>query len=65
MLNTGSCSRTEHTGEGHWLTPGMHSMAVPSTTLSRGNIMLLHLLIPSHSIYMVGHTSLGAWQSVT
>ena len=25
--------------------------------------MLLHLVFPSHPIYMVGHTVLGAWQS--
>ena len=39
--------------------------AAPSTTLSRGSLMLLHLLFPSHPIYMVGHTALGAWQRVT
>ena len=27
--------------------------------------MLLSLLFPSHPIYMVGHTGLGAWQRVT
>ena len=37
----------------------MHRVAAPSTTLSRGNIMLLCLLFPSHPIYMVGHTALG------
>ena len=29
-------------------------MAAPSTTLSRGSLMLLHLLFPSHPIYMWG-----------
>ena len=33
--------------------------AAPSTTLSRGSLMLLHLLFPGHPIYMVGHTALG------
>ena len=52
-------------GDGHWPTPGMHRVAAPSTTLSRGSLMLLSLLFPSHLIYMVGHTALGAWQRVT
>ena len=49
--------------DGHQPTPGMHRVAAPSTTLSRGSLMLLHLLFPSHPIYMVGHTALGMWQS--
>ena len=40
-------------------------MAAPSTALSRGSLMLLSLLFPSHPIYMVGHTALEAWQRVT
>ena len=51
--------------DGHWPTLGMHRVAAPSTTLSRGNLVLLHLLFPSHPIYMVGHTALGTWQRVT
>ena len=46
-------------GDGHWPTPGMDRVAAPSTTLSRGNIVLLCLLFPSHPIYMVGYTALG------
>ena len=49
---------------GNWPIPGMHRIAAPFTTLSRGSLMLLHLLFPSHPIYMVGHTALGAWQRV-
>ena len=52
-------------GDGHWPTPGMHRVAGPSTILSRGSLLLLSLLFPSHPIYMVGHTALGAWQRVT
>ena len=52
-------------GDGHQPTPGMQKVATPSTTLSRGRLMLLHLLFPSHPIYTVGHTALEAWQSVT
>ena len=51
-------------GDGHWPTPGMHRVAAPSTTLSRGSLLLLSLLFPSHPIYMVGHTALEAWQRV-
>ena len=50
-------------GNGHQPTPGMHRLAVPSTTLSRGSLMLLNQVSPSHSKYMVGHTTFGAWQS--
>ena len=46
-------------GDGHQPTPGMHRVATPSTTLSRGSLMLLSLLFPCHPIYMVGHTALG------
>ena len=49
-------------GDGHWFMPGMHRVAAPSTTLSRGSLLLLSLLFPNH---MVGHTALGAWQRVT
>ena len=49
-------------GDGHWSMPGMHRVAA---TLSRGSLLLLSLLFPNHPIYMVGHTTLGAWQRVT
>ena len=52
-------------GDVHWPTSGMQRVAVPSTTLGRGNLMLLNLMFPSHPLYMVGHTALGAWQRVT
>ena len=52
-------------GDGHGPTPGLHRVAAPCTTLSRGSLMLLNLLFPSHPIYMVEHTALGAWQRVT
>ena len=52
-------------GDGHWPTPGMHRVAAPSTTLSRGSLLLLNQLFPSHPIYMVGHAALRAWQRVT
>ena len=51
-------------GDGHQPTSGMHRVAAPSTTLSRGSLMLLSLLFPSHPIYMLGHAALGAWQRV-
>ena len=41
------------------------TVAAPSTTLSRGSLMLLCLLFPTHPDYMVGHTALGTWQRVT
>ena len=50
-------------GDGHQLTPGMHRVAAPSGVLSRGSLMLLSQLFPSHLNDMVGHTALGAWQS--
>ena len=40
-------------------------MAAPPTALSRGSLLLLISLFPSHSSNMVGHTALGAWQRVT
>ena len=46
--------------DGNQPTPGMHRVAAPSTTLSRGNLMLLSQLFPSHPNYMVGPTALGA-----
>ena len=52
-------------GDGHQSMPGMHRVAAPSTTLSRGSLLLLSLLFPNHPIYMVGHTALGAQQRVT
>ena len=42
---------------------GVHQMAASSTALSRGRLMVLMSL--SHSIYMLGHTAVGAWQRVT
>ena len=51
--------------DGHQLTPGVHRVAAPSTTLSRGSLLLLSLLFPSHPIYVVGHTALGTCQRVT
>ena len=48
-------------GDGDQPTPGMDRVAATSTTLSGGSLMLFHLLFPSHPIYMVGHTALGAW----
>ena len=51
-------------GDGHWSTPGMHRVAAPSTTLSRGSLLLLSWLSPNHpSIW--GHTALGAEERVT
>ena len=35
-------------GDGHQPTPGMHRVAAPSTTLSRGSLMLCSQLFPSH-----------------
>ena len=52
-------------GDGHWPTPGRHRVVAPSTTLSRGSLMLISLLFPSQPIYMVGHTALRAWQRIT
>ena len=46
-------------GDGHWPTPSMHRVAASSSALSRGSLLLLNLLFPSHPIYMVGHTALG------
>ena len=46
-------------GDGHQPTPSMHRVADFLTTLSRGSLLLLSLLFPSHPIYMVGHTALG------
>ena len=43
----------------------MHRVAAPSTTMSRGSLLLLSQLFTNHSIYMVGHTALGAQQRVT
>ena len=50
-------------GDGHQPTPGMHRVAASSTVFSRGSLMLLNQLFPSHPKYMAGHTALGAWQS--
>ena len=50
--------------DGHWPTPGTHRVAAPSTALSRGRLLLLNQLSPSHSNYMVGNTALGTWQRV-
>ena len=48
-------------GNGHQPTPGMHRVAAPSTALSRGSLLLLNQLFPSHPICMVGHAAFGAW----
>ena len=39
-------------GSGHLPTQGMHRVAAPSTALSRGNVLLLIQLAPSHSNYL-------------
>ena len=52
-------------GDGYWPTQAMHRVSVPSTALSRGGLMLLYQLFPSHPNYIMGHTALGAWQRVT
>ena len=39
--------------------PGMHRVPAPSTTLSRGEPLLLNQQFPNHPIYMVRHTALG------
>ena len=65
LLGVYLCQAYVQPGDSHWPRPGMHRVAAPSTSLSRGNIILLSLLFPSHPIYMVGHTALGAWQRVT
>ena len=59
------CQAYVQPGDGPWPTLGMHRVVTPSTTLSRGSLMLLSLLFPSHPIYMVGHSALGVWQRVT
>ena len=46
-------------GEGHWSTRGMHRVAAPSTTLSRGSLNATQSAVSHHLIYMVGHTALG------
>ena len=51
-------------GDGYWSMPGMHRVAAPSATLSRGKPFATQLF-PNHPIYMVGHTALGAQQRVT
>ena len=45
------------------ITPAMHRVAAPSSTTLSGGLLLLNQLFPSHPIYMVGHTALGAWYS--
>ena len=52
-------------GDGHCSMPSVRRVAAPSTTLSRGSLLLLSQLFPSNPIYMVGHTALGAQQRVT
>ena len=51
-------------GDGHQSMPGMHRVAAPSTTLSRGSLLPLSQLFPNHPICMVGYTAFGAWQRV-
>ena len=50
-------------GDGHQPTLVIHRVAAPSTTLRRGNLLLLNQLFPSHPIYMAGHKALGVWKS--
>ena len=38
-------------GDGHRSTPGMHRVAAPSATLSRGSLLLLIQLFPNYPIY--------------
>ena len=38
-------------------------MAAPSSTSSRGELHAAYLAVPSHFIYMMGYTALGAEQS--
>ena len=44
---------------------GMHSVAASPLLWVGGSILLLTQLFPSHPIYLVGHTALGAQQRVT
>ena len=46
-------------GGSHWSMPGMHRVAAPSTTLSRGEPSATQSAVPHHPIYMVGAYSLG------
>ena len=48
-----------------WSWSCMYRVATPSTMLSRGEPYATQSAVPSHPIYMVGHTALGAWQRVT
>ena len=46
-------------GNGHWPTPGLHRVAVASTTLSRGSLLLLNLAVPQSSHLYGGAYSFG------
>ena len=52
-------------GDGHRSMPGIHSVAAPSSTLSRGSLLLLSLMFPKHPIYMVQLTAFGGLADIT
>ena len=58
-----TCDKHVQPVDGHQPTPSMHRVAVPSTTLSRGSLLLLNQLFPSHPIYMLGYTVWGLAES--
>ena len=51
--------------DGHRSTPGMHRVAAPSTTLSRGEPSATQSAVPQPSHLYGWAYSLGAWQRVT
>ena len=52
-------------GDGHRSMPGMHRVAAPSATLSRGEPSATQSAFLNHPVYVVGHTTLGDQQRVT
>ena len=52
-------------GDGHWPTPSMHRVAVPSTTLSGGESSATQSPVPQPSHLHGGAYSFGGWQRVT
>ena len=48
-----------HPGDGHWSTPGMQRVAVPSATLSRGEPSATQSAVPQPSHLYGGAYSLG------
>ena len=48
-----------HPGDGHWSTPGMHRVAAPSTTLSRGEPSATQSAVPQPSHLYGGAYSIG------